>query len=608
MSDLLQNFHFLRPYWLLLLLPCLLFALLLWRQRGREFGWSQVVAPELLAHLMTRESISRSRSGIPALIAAWCLACVAAAGPSWEQLPQPVLQKQDALVLVVDLSYSMLSTDLQPSRQDRVRRKLLDLLRERREGLTALIAYAGDAHIVAPLTDDNPTIGNLLPALTPEMMPLPGSNPVDALQRALGLLDSAGVRRGRILLVTDGVNARDAAAMSTLLEGQARQLAILGVGTEVGAPIALPGGGFLKDQDGEIVVPALDEAPLQDLARRSSGRYQRMTVDDSDLASLLTDSAIVDDEDTISIDRQADQWQDMAHWFVLPLLLIALGSFRRGWIYLLPLCLSIFPAEKSQALEWRDLWLRPDQQGLQALSAGDAKKAAQLFENPAWRGTAAYEGEDYDSAVDAFASDNSADGWYNRGNALAAKGELESAINAYEKSLQLKPAQEDAEKNLEILKQLKEQQDQEQQQSNSDQQQSNQDGSPDQQNSDAEQEDSQSQNSQNQSGAQDQQSNPGNSQDQQSQDGEAGDGEQDADDEQGSQGDADQSEQQQRRPMPLPEIDNSAMQEDLEKDQAMQQWLRRVPDDPSGLLREKFRYESRQRQQQGNKRDSSQIW
>jgi Ca-activated chloride channel family protein len=440
------------------------------------------------------------------------------------------------------------------------------------------------------------------------MMPLPGSNPVDALQRALGLLDSAGVRRGRILLVTDGVNARDAAAMATLLESQTRQLAILGVGTEVGAPIALPGGGFLKDQDGEIVVPALDEAPLEDLAARSNGRYRRMTVDDSDLASLLTDSAIVDDDDTISLDRQADQWQDMAHWFVLPVLLIALGSFRRGWIYLLPLCLGVFPAEKSQALEWRDLWLRPDQQGQQALSAGDAERAAQLFENPAWRGTAAYQGEDYDGAVDAFSGDDSADGWYNRGNALAAKGELKSAIKAYEKSLALKPGQADAEKNLEILKQLKEQQDQEQQQSNSDQQQSNQDGSPDQQNSDAEQQDSQSQNSQNQSGAQDQQSNPGNSQDQQSQDGEAGDGEQNADDEQGSQGDADQSEQQQRRPMPLPEIDNSAMQEDLEKDQAMQQWLRRVPDDPSGLLREKFRYESRQRQQQGNKRDSSKIW
>jgi Ca-activated chloride channel family protein len=604
-----SNFHFLRPYWLALLVPCLILAVLLWRQRGREFGWSQVVAPELLGHLISRESIHRSRSGIPALVAAWCLATFAAAGPSWQQLPQPVLQKQDALVLVLDLSYSMLATDLQPSRQDRVRRKLLDLLRERREGLTALIAYAGDAHIVAPLTDDNPTIANLLPALTPEMMPLPGSNPLDALERALGLLDSAGVRRGRILLVTDGVSAGDARAMSALLQGQPRQLAILGVGTEVGAPIALPGGGFLKDQSGEIVVPALNEKPLEDLARSSGGLYRRMTVDDSDLAALLTASSIVDEDDTISLDRQADRWQDMAHWFVLPLLLIALGSFRRGWIYLLPLCLTILPAERSEALEWKDLWLRPDQQGQQALRAGDAQRAAELFDDPRWRGTAAFAGEDYDAAARAFAEDDSADGWYNRGNALAAKGELEAAISAYEKSLELKPDQDDARRNLQILEQLRDQE-QDQEQSNSEQQPRNQDGSPDQQ-SDDDQQNQQSQDSQQQNGDQDPRQNPEDQQGGQSQaDSEQGQNPQDSEEDPGSQGDEEQSEQaaQQQRPMPTPQIDNSAMQEDLEKDQAMQQWLRRVPDDPSGLLREKFRYESRQRQQQGKKRDTTKIW
>ncbi|MDP5071458.1 MAG: VWA domain-containing protein, partial [Congregibacter sp.] len=219
MNEFLANFHFLRPYWLLLMLPCAVFGLLLWRQKGQEAGWSRIVAPELLEHLMSPVSLRRSRSGLPALLLAWAIAVLAAAGPSWQQLPQPVLQKQDALVLVVDLSYSMLATDLSPSRQDRVRRKLLDLLRDRREGLTALIAYAGDAHIVAPLTDDNPTIANLLPALTPEMMPLPGSNPVDAMERAIGLLDSAGVRRGRILLVTDGIRADELGTLAGILAG-----------------------------------------------------------------------------------------------------------------------------------------------------------------------------------------------------------------------------------------------------------------------------------------------------------------------------------------------------------------------------------------------------
>lgn len=604
MSELIANFHFLRPYWLLLLLPSFILGLLLWQRQGQEASWSKIVAPELLEHLISRDTLRRGRSGLPALLAAWIVATIAAAGPSWQQLPQPVLQKQDALVLVLDLSYSMLATDLQPSRQDRVRRKLLDLLRDRREGLTALIAYAGDAHIVAPLTDDNPTIANLLPALTPEMMPLPGSNPVDALERAVALLDSAGVRRGRILLVTDGVRARDIDPLSAILAGQPRELAVLGVGTGVGAPIALPGGGFLKDESGEIVVPSLDEDLLRRLAQTTDGEYRTMTVDDSDLQTLLARSDRIDDDDTISLDRRADRWQDMAHWLLLPLLFVVLGSFRRGWVYLLPLLVTVFPAQHSEAFEWQDLWLTADQQAQRALSAGDAAGAAALFENPAWQGTAAYGDENYPAAADAFSRLDTADAWYNRGNALAAQGELDAAINAYKKSLELQPDQGDAIKNLATLEQLKDQQEQQQeQQGDSQQQPQDSDGSREQQSgNDSEpgqspQDPSDQQNEQQEGSSDDSQSQSGSDQSQQ-----------EADSDSGSQGDSEQAEEAQRKPMPQPEIDNSAMQEDLEKDQAMQQWLRRVPDDPSGLLREKFRFESRQRQQQGKNRDTKQIW
>jgi Ca-activated chloride channel family protein len=595
-SEAISNFHFLRPLWLLFLLPSLLLAIALWRQRSRAGSWARVMSPELLPHLLSSESISHSRSGIPFLLIAWCIAALAAAGPSWQQLPQPVLQKQDALVLVMDLSYSMLATDLQPSRQDRVRRKLLDLLRDRREGLTALIAYAGDAHIVAPLTDDNPTIANLLPALTPQMMPLPGSNPVEAVETALALLDSAGALQGRILLVTDGVNEADAISISKLIEGQPRRLAILGVGTEVGAPIPLESGGFLRDGDGDIVVPALNEKPLRQLAALSGASYQRMVVGDSDLQALSDDSLLRDSDDTVALDRRADRWQDMAHWLVLPLLLIALGSFRRGWIYLLPLFITLLPAQPSQALEWQDLWLRADQQGEQALVGGDAERASTLFQNPGWRGTAAWQAGDYESAESAFSLDESARGWYNRGNSLAVQGQLEEAIDAYRKSLELSPAQPDAEKNIETLEQLRDQQQEEQQNEQGDSEQ--QPADPSEQQDDAEA----------QEGSQDQQS-QSNEQDSDGQEGEQSqEQQQDKEQEQGSQGEEDQSEQPRDPPMPQPDIDNSEMQEDMEKDQAMQQWLRRVPDDPSGLLREKFRYESRQRQQQGKSRESTQIW
>ncbi|MEM1402900.1 MAG: VWA domain-containing protein [Pseudomonadota bacterium] len=606
MNEIVSNFHFLRPAWLMLLVPSVLVGLLLWRSRAREANWSRVIAPELLSHLISVDSVTRSRSGIPPLIAGWVIATLAAAGPSWQQLPQPVLQKQDALVLILDLSYSMLSTDLQPSRQDRVRRKLLDLLRDREEGLTSLIAYAGDAHIVAPLTDDNPTIANLLPALSPQMMPLPGSNPVEAIALALELLDSAGVRQGRLLLVTDGVRDSDVTEISRLLEGQSRSLAVLGVGTEVGAPIALPGGGFLKDGNGEIVVPALDEAPLRSLASTGGGRYEPMTVDDSDVQRLLADTDLSDEHNTISLDREADQWQDMAHWLILPLLLIALGSFRRGWVYVLPLFILFSPSERAQAFEWKDLWLRPDQQGQRALERGEASEAAALFERNDWRGVAAYTGEDYAAASEAFRSSADADGLYNLGNALAAQGRLDEAISAYEESLSLEPEQPDAIKNIETLKQLQDDQESQQEQSQDD-------GDPqNSQNQNDSQRDQSGQ--QNQNGEQKDQQNqaeqqlapepPADDQQEQATGDNASNGEPD---ENGSQGDAQKGEGAKSLDMPQPQIDNSAMQEDLEKDQAMQQWLRRIPDDPSGLLREKFRYESNQRQQDRN-RDPSEIW
>ena len=180
-----MGMHLMRPEWLWTLAPALILFVLLWLQRGRAGSWDAVIAPELLRHLVGDSPSSRGSNLLPLVLLGWLIAAVAASGPSWQKIPQPVHQKQDALVVLLDLSYSMNSQDLSPSRLDRARQKLLDLLEQRREGQTGLIAYAGDSHIVTPLTDDTLTIANLLPALHPDMMPLPGSDPVSAVTQAL---------------------------------------------------------------------------------------------------------------------------------------------------------------------------------------------------------------------------------------------------------------------------------------------------------------------------------------------------------------------------------------------------------------------------------------
>lgn len=602
----MQQFHFLRPYWLWLLLPALMIVLILKRRGARDGDWSRVIAPELLQHLLSGDQRRRSARGLYALLLLWCLGALAAAGPSWQQLPQPVLQKQDALVLVMDLSYSMLATDLEPSRADRVRRKLLDLLRQREEGLSALIAYAGDAHVVAPLTDDHRTIANLLPALNPQMMPLPGSNAPDALRQALQLFDSAGIRSGRVLLVTDGIDGSDQETIAGLLSGTAHRLAVLGVGTDVGAPIPLPQGGFLKDEAGSIVVPALEESPLRALAGDTGGSYQRLRVDDQDLERLLDATSSLVDEENIQRDRKTDQWQDMAHWFSLPLLLACLLGFRRGWVYSVALCL-LLPTGQARADIWNSLWQRDDQRAQRLLEQGNPQDAASMFSSPDWAGVAAWEAGDYQQSLDAFSRSEDADSWYNRGNALAAQGRLDEAIAAYEKSLDLEPGSEDALHNIDTLKKLKEEQERQQQEQQQQQQNQQAGDSDDQQQDGAQSDDSGSADD----GQQGQQSpSPGNEGDREQQ--QQRPGQEQQQDNEGKEGQAqdENSGQQQARELPplSPQMDNSAMQESLERDQAREQWLRRIPDDPSGLLREKFRYESRQRQQQGQSRDARKTW
>jgi Ca-activated chloride channel family protein len=617
-----MSLHIMRPEWLWAVAPALLLALALWQQRRRSGNWNNVISPALLPHLLGDSGEFRRRNLAPWLLGLWILAALAASGPSWQKIPQPVLQKQDALVLVLDLSYSMVAGDLQPSRIDRARQKLLDLLERRREGQTGLIAYAGDAHTVTPLTDDTPTIANLLPALQPGIMPVPGSNPAAAIEQAVALLRSAGIRAGRILLLTDGISDNDRAALRATLADGGTRLAIMGVGTPTGAPLPLPRGGFLKDENGTIVMPGLDETTLREVAADHSGRYRRMQVDDSDLDYLLAEDPLAVPEHTLALERSADAWEDQGHWLALLLVLPVLVMFRRGWLAcMLPLAMGL-PAPDAYAGPWDDLWLTPDQQGQRALQADDPESAAALFDSHPWAGTAAYRAGDYTTAADRFAHGDSADDWYNRGNALARAGQLDEAIAAYRESLARVPDAQDARDNLALVEQLRDRQQQEQQQSGQGespaqqhgQEQDNPVGGENGEPPSSPGEEQSGQESQGQQGTE-QQGSPGQDRSEPTQ------GEPSSDSPEGEQQGSDQSvdsegdsvgDTQPGQPGPGEELMDmartAAESGDPEKDQAIEQWLRRVPDDPSGLLREKFRYESRRRQQQGEVEKDDTYW
>jgi len=582
--------HFIRPELLWLLPVVLPLILLAWRKQSSGGDWAKAIDSELLPHLVASEGSSGSR-----LRQLWWLALpllvFGASGPSLERTELPVFEKSDALVIVLDLSRSMWATDTQPSRIRRARQKVMDVLDLRSEGVTGMVVFAGDAHVVTPLTDDTRTIENLLSALAPDIMPLPGSNATEALGLAASLLETSGLTNGSVLLITDGLPKLSTSQVSDLLKPVGAALSILIVGTETGAPIPLPDGGFLRDDSDQIVIPAVDKRMIQQIASNLDARSASVSVDSSDLTYLLsgTESSMTSDD---SLERKTDTWVDLGYWLAIAAALLLLPLFRRGALSALVFAVLLTDADPAQANPLENFWSTPDQKGASALADGDPALAATLFEAPEWRGTAQYEAGNFKSSSTEFGKLESTDSLYNRGNALALAGDLKAAIKSYDESLALSPERQDAITNRELVKSLLEQQEQ-------DQQGNDQDSDSDQSDQDGESQDSESESAQQE---QDSQS--------ESQEGDSEPSDQQPSDQESQQnGDAEMAED--LSPSDLEEATQEQLarfDEALEEQQALEQWLRRVPDDPGGLLRRKFRYQTIQRLRNGEEPDEDVRW
>jgi Ca-activated chloride channel family protein len=639
MTAPLADFHFLRPLWLLLLLAAPAFWLLRRRGRADAGAWRGAVDAHLLPHLIERIDAGSGRAGIALAIALWTLACIALAGPAWEREPMPLYRNQAARVLALELSATMMAQDDKPSRFERARYKLVDILDRSKDYQTALIGYAGEAFVAAPLTDDIGTVRNLVDALDPSTMPVAGNHAGAAIEAARKLIQQAGLRTGDILLVADSADA-GAVAAARKAHADGLTVSVLGVGTPGGAPVALAQGDFLKDDSGNVIVARRDDASLRDVAEAGGGRYATVSADSADLDSLLVDRAGSTSEAAAAASPDAlaasTRWRDRGPWLMLLLLPLAALAFRRGWLMVLVLTATAAP--RANAASLADLWLRSDQQAAAALADGDAKAALGVARSPDWHGSAAFRAGDYESAAADYAKVENADGAYNQGNALAKLGRYEDAIASYDRALKLAPDMDDAKANKAAVEAWLKRQQQDKS-SGQDSKSGNdgdrkpssgggsqQNGGEQKPNESGESSDQSSRDGEKQSSSQDQNG------DDQRPKSEAG---QDAGEEQpkqssspGSEGattdaqselDPSQgkasSEQQKSltkaidrslasgqkpdqgsKPSTAIEAEDAATQE---KRQALEHLLQRVPDDPGGLLRRKFLQEHQRRQQGG---------
>lgn len=613
------QFHLIRPTWLLALIPAIILFVFLLKRRLASARWNGIIDKALMPHVLDQMPSEQSRWPLWFILLAWIITSIALAGPTWQQLPQPVQKKEDALVIVLDMSLSMAAQDVSPDRATRARQKIIDILKQRNEGLTALIVYAGDAYTVTPLTDDAETAINLVPALSPFIMPSMGSRPDKALVLARKLINNAGLIKANYLLVTDGIQHKDIGRITKALGNQTQQLSILTLGTEEGAPIAMQGKGFKRDKAGNIVLPKLNLETIKLLANELNIRWHQMTFDDRDWNYLLkTDESFEDLEGGSNfnsnhrpLERQFDLWADQGYWLIFIIIIIAAFSFRRGWVLSLVFMISLQP-EHSYAALWDDAWQTKDQQGQKSF-AQDPARAAELFEDPNWKASSYYRAGEYKQAAEGFLVDEQASpeqqavNHFNHANALAQSGELEQAIKAYEQALNKNIKMDDAHFNKSLVEKLIEQQEeQDQQNQDQDQDQESKDDKSDdsdskdnesEKESDSEQESDSQQDSDSESKDSDQKNSEeqdSDKQDSEEQDSEEKDSEEtDAEQAKADKEAADNAEQRDQGSQGIPGDELTE-----EEKQALEQWLNRIPDDPGGLLKRKFLYQYKQRDHQ----------
>jgi Ca-activated chloride channel family protein len=443
--------HWLRPGFILLL-PLLGWLLWqLWHRQKRVGRWQMILPAAFHAVLLSGGSGRESKLPWIALGLGWLLMVLALLGPSWTRVEQTSQKPADPLVVILELTPEMLATDVPPTRLEQARRKVLDVLHSRSDAQTAIVVYSGSAHTLVPLSDDLATSANLLEALKPSIMPQAGHRADLAVIKAMALLDQAGLGHGRILLIGSSLNEEERQGIRQVLDGSATNLLMLGIGTREGAPVAQDDGSYLKDAKGAILVPRLDSPGLKSFVNELDGRYRPARLDDRDLRGL----GLLEGPRHLRSDGQKlrlDTWADQGYWLLLPLLLLAACAGRRGWLFCLPLLLVL--PQTGHAFEFEDLWLRPDQQGQHLLKQKRPAEAAAHFQDSQWQGVALYEAGRYSEAAQRFAEGNDARAHYNRGNALARSGELDAAIDAYEQALELQPDLRPAQTNKALVESL----------------------------------------------------------------------------------------------------------------------------------------------------------
>ncbi len=319
MNEIINNFHFLRPWWLAALPLAIIMTILIIRRQSVQRVWSGVIAEHLLTHLLTGAGQQNKVRPAHLLLIIQVISIIALAGPAWQKEPSPFAEDKAILAIALKVTPSMTAQDIHPSRLERASHKINDLLKLRQGAKTCLIAYSGSAHLVMPLTFDNKIIVSFASELSPDIMPVKGDAAGKAIALASRHLTESG-QPGSILLIADSIAANQIKALENHYKNSGIPVHILAVAAEKGVTVP----------PGSPPAPALNQAALKKAADASGGTLTIVAPDDRDVRKLA--GRIETGIAAAKLAQDGQRWQDAGYQLLPLVMLLSLFWFRAGWI------------------------------------------------------------------------------------------------------------------------------------------------------------------------------------------------------------------------------------------------------------------------------------
>lgn len=445
-------FHFLRPGYLWLLLPLALALVVGVVSIRDQIKWKKSIAPHLRSYVIQKGNESILIWMRMALFAMLAFAILGSAGPTWKKVEIPGQILETPVVIALDLSQSMMARDIQPSRLERAKFKIIDLLDANPRARIALVGFAGTAHTIIPLAQDYNIIKSHLDGLSPNAMPFPGSD----LSSALVMTDSItsiSEAPATLIVFTDDFTEVTFNHLKQFANAGKTKVELVPMNTIEGADVPRPGSRqSMKNQSGEIIHSALDLDILNKLKAIDNIQVHQLTLDKSDMEALASNIR-TDLKFQEADEEKKDDWIDYGIWLVIPFALFTLMWFRKGFVvYSIVILLGMSSCQGDFSM--KNSWITKDYQAQQLYDQGSYDEAASLYTDPMHKGVADFKAGNYELAIEAFNEDATANGAYNLGLAYYKNGDYAAANMAFGKAIELNPELKDAEKNQALVQQL----------------------------------------------------------------------------------------------------------------------------------------------------------